>query len=117
MEHCQKLGKGRSPPVRTLEEWDWLRKEVHAITPDISVMGTIWLAATDQEVEGEWRDAYPPYDQLNTSLPWPWKLNGKDSQEGDTHNCMVWQTSWSYVGSWVEAQCKSYNRACLKDVS
>ena len=29
MEHCQKLGQGRSPPVRTLKEWDWLRNELN----------------------------------------------------------------------------------------
>ena len=90
MEHCQKLGKGRSPPVRTLEEWDWLRKEVRAVTPDISVLGKIWVAITDEEVEGESRDAYPPHDQLNRSVGWPWYSSSKDTENGDKYNCLHW---------------------------
>ena len=35
MHHCQKLGKGRSPPVRTLQELETLQTEVQAITPNI----------------------------------------------------------------------------------
>ena len=115
MEHCQKLGQGRSPPVRTLEEWEWLRKEVHAITPDITVMGDIWLAATDQEVEDEWRDAYAPYDQLNSSLAWPW--GEPQTNFGDKYNCLYWQTSRADDRSWKEFECRSWAMACLKDVS
>ena len=51
MHHCEKLGKGRSPPVRTLEELETLQTEVQAITPNIAVLPWLWLAATDQ-VEG-----------------------------------------------------------------
>ena len=117
MEHCEKLGQGRSPPVRTLEEWDWLRKEVHAVTPDISVMGKIWLAATDEEVEGEWRDAYPPHDQLNSSVGWPWDSSSKDTEVGDKYNCLQWYTHWADDRSWVEYQCDYYDMSCLKEVS
>ena len=118
MEHCQKLGKGRAPPVRTLEEWDWLRKEVHTVTPAVSVRGRIWLAATDEEVEGQWRDAYPPYDQLNTSVAWPWmSASRKDNQNGDTYNCLQWLTNRPDEESWVEQQCFSFDMACLKDGS
>ena len=67
MEHCEKLGQGWSPPVRTLEEWDWLRAEVHAITPDISDIPDLWVAATDEKVEGEWRDAYTG-EKLDTNV-------------------------------------------------
>ena len=52
MDHCEKLGQGRSPPVRTLAEWEWLKREVRAITPDISQLPWLWLAATDKQVEG-----------------------------------------------------------------
>ena len=145
MEHCEKLGKGRSPPVRTLEEWDWLRWEVHNITTDIwretgtgtgtdmrvigttdiSVLGTIWLAATDERVEGLWRDPYPSYDQLNTSVAWPWGKSGtKDTELGNSSNCLQWYTvaprgPLPDDASWVEYKCTTikYNISCLKDVS
>jgi hypothetical protein len=58
MEHCQKLGQGRSPPVQTQEEWTWLWKEVNAITPELWRLPYLWLAATDEEKEGVWRDYY-----------------------------------------------------------
>ena len=118
MEHCEKLGKGRSPPVRTLEEWDWLRWEVHNITNDIWIdfttetettdireLGTIWLAATDEEVEGEWRDHYRLNDQLNNSVTWPWGLKTKDTELGDTSNCLQWYTYRADHTSWVEYKC------------
>ena len=118
IEHCEKLGKGRSPPLQTQEEWEWLRKEVHDITPDISELSVIWLAATDEEVEAEWRDAYPPYDQLNTSWAWPWGLvRTKDTTRGDIDNCLQWYTHWPDDESWVEFQCSDFNMGCLKDVS
>ena len=116
MEHCQKLGKGRSPPVRTLEEWDWLRKEVRVITPDLSKLPDwIWLAANDEEVEGEWRDPYPLHDHLNTTWKWPWMRQlSKDTQEGDTYNCL----SVSTVDEvWLEWKCSMNDYACLKDLS
>ena len=116
MDHCQKLGQGWSPSVQTLEEWNWLRKEAHAVTEDISVMGTIWLAATDEEVEGEWRDAFPPHDQLNSSVAWPWADGiDKDNKLGDTYNCRKWYTPWGDY--WVETECISYNTHCLKEGS
>ena len=117
MEHCEKLGKGRSPPVQTLEQWNWLWEQLHAVTPDISVMNRIWLAATDEEVEEQWRDAYPPYDQVNTSWAWPWGPSGKDTKLGDTFNCLQWYTHLPSTYSWVEYECHSYEMACLKNVS
>ena len=119
MEHCEKVGTGRSPPVRTQEEWEWFLEEVKAIvSPDISALTNFWwLAATDGEVEGEWRDAYPPYDLLNTSWSWPWISTVNDSHSGDDHNCMQWLGK----GAWNEHQCWGIPRtrtyACLKDVS
>ena len=115
MEHCEKLGQGRSPPVRTLEEWHWLRKEVQAVTPDIKVLGNIWVAATDEEEEDVWRDAYPPYDQLNSSLAWPW-FERKD-RKGDKYNCLYWETYRPDEKAWKEFECGSYAMSCLKVVS
>ena len=50
MDHCQKLGRGRSPPVRTLEEWESLAKEFDAISPNS--IGYPWLAATEGDTGG-----------------------------------------------------------------
>ena len=120
MEHCEKVGKGRSPPVRTQEEWDYMFKEVNAITSqDVSVMKEyIWLAATDEEVEGEWRDAYPPHDLLNTSWAWPWLMEEKDSWNGNASNCLQWFTQ-RQMNRWMEFKCSGTTifQACLKDVS
>ena len=115
MEHCEKLGEGRSPPVRNLEEWDWLREEVLAITPDVSVLPKVWLPVTDNNVEGEWRDSYPPYDRVDTNVTdaWPWRSSLKDAfgQSGD--NCMQWETNYALEASWSEVNCLSYSIACL----
>ena len=54
MAHCAKIGGGRSPPVRTLQELELFQAELHAVTADISVLPWLWLAAVDKEKEGEW---------------------------------------------------------------
>ena len=111
MEHCQKLGRGRSPPVRTLEEWDWMKKEVHAITPDISHLPYLWLAATDEEVEGEWSDAYTG-EELDTGVAWPWYVRNKDQDYADDSNCIQWYTDQPDDESWNEWQCNGYDMGC-----
>ena len=112
MEHCQKLGKGRSPPVRTLEERDWLREEVNSITPKISALGYLWLAATDREVEGDWRDAYSGA-ALDTGGAWPWyDTVGKDTRFGDEYNCLTWYTNQAPQRSWAEWDCNSPSYGC-----
>ena len=51
MEHCKKLG-GRSPSVRTNEEWRALFAEVSAISPrSARVFSRIWISATEGDVE------------------------------------------------------------------
>ena len=112
MEHCQKLGQGRSPPVQSLADWDWVTSEVRAITPDISPLPDLWLAVTDEGVEGEWRDAYPPHDQLNTSVAWPWRYSIKDTEKGDNQNCIHWRPYRPDDRCWVEMDCTSYEMAC-----
>ena len=52
MEHCQKLGKGRSPPVRTFQEMETLRTELEAVTTNLAALPWLWLSATDQKQEG-----------------------------------------------------------------
>ena len=47
MQHCQKLG-GRSPSVRTLEEWKILHKEIEYIRNDHKKLpARLWLSATE----------------------------------------------------------------------
>jgi hypothetical protein len=62
MEHCQKIGDGRSPPVRTLQEWETLNEKLRQISLDISIIPysgqLLWLSATDAKYEEEWIDYY-----------------------------------------------------------
>ena len=111
MNHCEKLGQGRSPPIRTLAEWDWLRTEVHAITRDISVLPYLWLAVTDEEVEAEWRDSYTG-DKLQTNVSWPWYYEAKDTILGNGDNCIFWYTDESDESSWKEWLCHDSPQAC-----
>ena len=48
MELCQKVGSGQSPPLRTLEEWESLTKEIDNISPNS--FGYTWLAATEGDI-------------------------------------------------------------------
>ena len=75
MEHCQKLGQGRSPPVRTQEEWMFQWKELNAITPELWRLNYLWLAATDEKEEVVLTDFYSK-QKLETGLAWPWWSNG-----------------------------------------
>ena len=44
MNHCQKIARGRSPPVNTAEQWEEILKEVKLITPNRLAL---WLSATE----------------------------------------------------------------------
>ena len=112
MEHCQKLGQGRSPPVRTQEEWDFLWKELNAITPELWRLPYLWLAATDEEKEGVWRDYYSPHKKLETGVAWPWYGNKRDTTVGDNENCLILLTDQPINDTWYEWQCSSYDQAC-----
>ena len=47
MQHCEKLG-GRSPPVRTFEEWKTFAEEVqHIKVEPHSFPEKLWLSARD----------------------------------------------------------------------
>jgi hypothetical protein len=67
MRHCQKVGGGRSPPMRTQQEWETMQTELLKVTApdDMHLMamldtssGAIWMAATDEEEESVWKDYY-----------------------------------------------------------
>ena len=110
MHHCQKLGSGRSPPIRTFQELNKFQKELHALTHDLSVLPYLWVAATDEKVEKEWRDFYFEEDKLdNYTLPW---MPGHDGKFGEEKNCMMWFTDWQDGKFLYEGACKNKNMAC-----
>ena len=123
MKHCQKLGQGRSPSVQTHEQWDWLRAEVHAISPDISALPHLWLAANVRDEEEKWRDAYKKVDgkwkyswgdgeKLDTSVALPWAESFKDTNLKHEHNCLAWDTGSPDENSWYESECYTYDKGC-----
>ena len=70
MEHCQKLGTGRSPPLRTKEEWDLFVERaigIDSVGYSAIYQRATWLAATDEVEEGVWRDYYYPHDKIHTN--------------------------------------------------
>ena len=70
MEHCQKMGKGRSPPLRTGKELETLRTEMRAISEDTQKLPFVWLSLTYQEEEGVWGDYYSRERVDNYTKPW-----------------------------------------------
>ena len=119
MEHCQKLGKGRSPPLRTQKEHEWLRAEVTGITPKISDLPTFWVAANDDDKEGEWRDPYTGEILNTTAVWWPWYSTKKDRFYGNGYDCLNWRTEFdvqpmNYLDEW---QCDSYDKGCACQTS
>ena len=109
MHHCEKLGKGRSPPVRTLEELETLQTEVAAITPNIAVLPWLWLSATDQEEEGDWRDYYTGERLGDYVKPW---YPGHDNKFGDRYNCLIMYPDTPPNIAWGEWQCSSSDKGC-----
>ena len=107
MYHCEKLGKGRSPPIRTLEELKTLQTELQAITPNTMDLPWLWLSATDQKEEGVWRDFYTGERLGEFAKPW----YSNDDQLGDQYNCLNMYTDVSANISWGETTCFN-NRAC-----
>jgi hypothetical protein len=109
MHHCETLGKGRSPPVRTLQELETLQTEVQAITPNIIVLPWMWLSPTDQEKEGVWRDYYTGERLGDYSRPW---YPGHDDKCDDKYNCVTMFTDTPADISWGEMNCDSPDRGC-----
>ena len=109
MEHCQKLGKGRSPPVRTLQELETLQTELAAITPNLAALPWLWLSATDQKQEGVWLDYYTGERLENYTKPW---YPGHDKRYDETYNCLRYYTDTPAVIAWGESLCWAVNFAC-----
>ena len=47
MNHCKKIGNGRSPSVVTEEDWMWLIKEVDSVSLRNQDHCNLWLSATE----------------------------------------------------------------------
>ena len=125
MKHCEKLG-GRSPSVKTKQEWENLWKEVKAVSPDfLKLLERIWLSATEganglvkldhwpkgvEAAEGIWRDYYTGEQLENYTKPW-WGSN-EDKNVGDTFNCIYILPTWEETRNWYEWQCKGFARGC-----
>ena len=102
MTHCQKMGSGRVPPVRTLEELDWMKGEMRAITPDTTVLPWFWLPGTDTQEEGVWRDFYT--NEPFTDYEYPW-YPGHDTRFGSNENCLVYYPPMPEDDEWGEKLC------------
>ena len=124
MNLCQKLG-GRSPPVRTLHEWQEFVQEVETVSPFMSNYShPIWLSATEggegmelgrlshwtkdvRSQEGVWRDYNTGRELENYSKPWAFDF--EDTKEGNTSNCLLYYPDWI---SWKEWNCFALQRIC-----
>ena len=134
MQHCQKISGGRSPPVITKEDWEYLTREVDLITEDRFVLPWMWLSATEgdkdlglghwpeteivnnetQKLEaGEtiWRDFYAGQRLESWTKPY-FSEDTKDTRVGDTQNCMVAFTDVPWDMSWGEWYCITYEQSC-----
>ena len=118
MQHCEKLG-GRSPSVKTFEEWQKFVEEVqHIQVSPLRLPETLWLSATEgdknmnlsrldhwpggiEAVEGVWRDYYTGEKLYNYTKTW---LGGIDN--GPSHNCINYYTSSLAMAGWLESLCE-----------
>ena len=112
MNFCPKLGKGRSPPVRTLNELNTFKRELHAITPDIKVFLWIWLAAKDDKQEAVWRDFYTDKLVEDYTKPWAPGHDGRFEADYFDTNCMLWYTGYPDEEAMEEWYCESYDMTC-----
>ena len=97
MNHCKKLN-GRSPPVRTEDEW----RIIQAFVKNNNIKDT-WLSLTDVEEEGIWRDLYTK-EATNYSLP----FTGTGPNGGEAENCAISVS----VDNWVDWFCDD-DSGCL----
>ena len=133
MEHCRKLGDGRSPPLLTSQQWEILTMEVGTITDfDFSVIPWMWMSVTEGDVdkklakpnhwpllepggketlnavEGVWRDYYTG-ERVKVEENYPNWYPKHDSRYGEEYNCLGLYTDQSWeqipVDGWFEWQC------------
>ena len=113
MKHCKKLGAARIPPVQTREEWDKLKEQIHFSHPSLEYLPKLWLAATDEESEEEWRDSYPPFELLDIGGTRPWYSSSlADREHGTEYNCLQWHYNTITLDDnrvWKETGCTGAN--------
>ena len=131
MELCQKLG-GRSPSVKTTEEWEGLWKQIESLRPDLSrPQNYIWLSATEGDIgrkeesqlgdlehwpegvtaeESLWRDYYT--GELLENFTKPWLNQNQDGKLGDNFNCIDFSPRLAKTKSWTEWSCYNSNIGC-----
>ena len=86
MHTCSKLNRARAPPSSNLKELEEAR-QLHVKfckIPNITY-GAVWLAITDAEEEGEWRDYYSGQQVSQEVLG----EAGGGLEGGSTHNCGI----------------------------
>ena len=121
MKHCKMLG-GRSPSVETEAEWEYLVKELKAVSPDPSKLpAQIWLSATvgyigyklaklDQwpqgveAEEGVWRDFYTGRQLENYTKPW-YTSNGDKGSGTNSQYCIYFKPILTETKTWVDYVC------------
>ena len=101
MQHCEKLSKGRSPPVRSLQELRTIQTELHAITPDIEDLSCMWVSGTD-EIQEQWMDFYSEDRYEEYKMPW---APGHPEKNGKEDNCLVWYVHNPDDEAWLEGDC------------
>ena len=135
MEHCRKIGGGRSPSLLTSQQWKTLTMEVGTITDfDFSVIPWMWMAVTEGDVdkklakpehwpsmepdnpseetlsatEGVWRDYYTG-EKVNVEANYPDWYPKHDTRYGEEYNCLGLYTDQAWekipVDGWFEWQC------------
>ena len=141
MQHCQKISGGRSPPVTTRAEWEYLTGEVEQITPSkhryaSKLQPKMWLSTTEgdenqklaklghwndteivnnetlklEAAETIWRDFYTGQRLGNWTKPFYYST--KDTDRGDTYNCILMYLMGPLDRSWFEWQCIAYDISC-----
>jgi hypothetical protein len=113
MHHCQKVGGGRSPPMRTQQEWETMQRELKKVTApaDLSSMGDeLWLAATDEEEETVWRDWQGEEigEEIGSWMHNFWTYDTNDTDYETEYQCLELLT----FGGLDEVDCEWENRLC-----
>ena len=86
MHTCSKLNRAEAPPSSNLKELEEAR-QLHVKfckIPNITY-GAVWLAITDAEEEGEWRDYYSGQQVSQEVL----EEAGGGLEGGRTQNCGI----------------------------
>ena len=139
MHHCQKIGKGRSPPVGTLKDWQTYMRELEILSPDISQLPYMHIAGkegTDMSTDGVhfsrlshwpetevvdgvripleaietvWRDYYT--GERFEQFDYPFYGNHPDKYD-DVNNCLALFTDEPWAISWFEYSCYTYGQVC-----